>query len=216
MTVYSIIFKKIQGFMRLNGFNCRKGCFYKIDRDIAFCVELENPSGLVYVNCYVIPLYIPTEYRYFTYGTRVNMILPIVKIESNDVDLWCNQLIQLLSNSIFPSFEKITSPGAFFEQVSTGQLLKPHNCHISKVHVQRLQLFTALYEQHYTDISSICDKNTSVLMEMTSITPGVKKMYLEEIQCVRNLLTISGEEQKKHIAHIINKTKLKCFGVQTK
>lgn len=215
MTIGSIIIKKLQGFMKLNGFNCRKRCFYKIDGDIALCVELEIPSGLAYVNCYVIPLYIPAENRYYTYGTRVNMILPIVGTDINDVNLWCNQLMQLLSDSIFPSFEKITSPSTFFEQVNTGQLLRPHNCHISKVHIQRLQLFTTLYEKKYTDIPMICDSNTSALMKMTSITPGVKNKYLEEIQCVRNLITIGSEEKKRHIACIINETKRKCFGLQS-
>ena len=48
--------KSAQSFKRANGFAFKKGIFYRIENDMAFCVNLEMPTGTVYSNCFVLPL----------------------------------------------------------------------------------------------------------------------------------------------------------------
>jgi hypothetical protein len=214
MTVCNNIIKNIQGFMKVNGFNKIKRCFYRIDGDIAFCVELEVPSGLVYVNCYIIPLYVPAEYRYYTYGTRFAIKLPTIEISDNNICLFSDPIVCQLSDSIFPLFKEIATPGVFLEQVRKRQLFGPNNCHISDVQVRRLQLFTALYEGKYANISSICTRYESALTRTTGITLGIKNKHFEEIQCVKSFVAMGEGEIKRYIKSTVDETKLKCFGLK--
>lgn len=73
MTFCERIRENAQSFMRANGFAFKKGIFYRIENDMAFCVNLEMPTGTVYSNCFVLPLYVPTEFCYMTYGTRLTV-----------------------------------------------------------------------------------------------------------------------------------------------
>lgn len=63
-------------FMQEWGFRKRGNFFFKIKNDLAFCVYLEQPTGLVYSGFCVMPLYLPAESRYLTYGDRLNAFSP--------------------------------------------------------------------------------------------------------------------------------------------
>lgn len=57
-------------FFKANGYKRKSNRFYKIVNNVAFCIELDRPGGL-YVQTYIIPLYMPHDFRYFTYGERL-------------------------------------------------------------------------------------------------------------------------------------------------
>lgn len=78
---------------------------------------------------------------------------------------WPVNGMSILSNDIFPCFQTITSPDAFFTQVSHRALFAPYECRISDVFVQRLRLATAFYEKRYSEISEICGEYTKVLAD---------------------------------------------------
>lgn len=214
MTVCKSIIKEIKDFMKLNGFDCKKQCFYKIHSDMAFCVELEAPSGLVYINCYVIPLYLPTEFRHYTYGVRLNITFPNSCSEGNSIEMMVQQLKHVLSFSIFPSFNEITSPHVLCKLVNTKKLFNPHAFRITNVHIQRLLLYTALYERSYNDIQLICEKYRSSLIETTTLSSIVKDALLEEIRSICNLVTNSDHDVDVYLANNITESKLKCFGLK--
>lgn len=58
-------------FFKANGYKKRGNTFFKIENNIAYCVLFERPTCFVYVHYHIIPLYVPTEYHYLTYGDRL-------------------------------------------------------------------------------------------------------------------------------------------------
>ena len=97
-------------------------------------------------------------------------------------------------DDIFPCFQTITSPDAFFTQVSHRALFAPHECRISDVFVQRLRLATAFYEKRNSEIPEICGEYTKVLADAPYLTSGCKKIYLNEVRLFQNAMTLSDPE----------------------
>lgn len=194
MTFCERIRKSAQSFMRANGFAFKKGIFCRIENDMAFCVNLEMPTGTVYSNCFVLPLYVPTEFCYMTYGTRLTVGAAERDGDAENAAELADKLMSILSNDIFPCFQTITSPDAFFTQVSHRALFAPHECRISDVFVQRLRLATAFYEKRYSEIPEICGEYMKVLADAPYLPSGCKKIYLDEIRLFQNAMTLSDPE----------------------
>lgn len=213
MTFCERIRKNAQSFMKANGFAFKKGVFYRIENDMAFCVNLEMPTGTVYSNCFVLPLYVPTEFCYTTYGTRLTVGTAERDGDAENAPEIADELMSILSNDIFPRFQTITSPGAFFDQVRRRELFEPHECRIPDVFVQRLRLATAFYEKRYSEISEICGEYTKVLADAPYLTSGCKKIYLDEIRLFQNAMALSDPEKENRMAEIIRKTGQACFGL---
>ena len=116
MSILQKITKLICPYMNEQGYTLSQKCFYKIHNDIAYCLEFDMPGGLVYANFFVMPLYIPCQNRYYTYGNRVNSLrrsklLPLAKNASDDeVNDWCDLLLHYLKKCIFPFFQKLILP----------------------------------------------------------------------------------------------------------
>lgn len=105
--------KRLKPYMRTKGFSLSRRTFCCIRNDIAFCIGFENPTGTLYAWEYIMPLYIPSEFQYLSYGDRMHRFgLPYLNREDAPemIDQWCAQLCQLLEETIFPFFEQIDSP----------------------------------------------------------------------------------------------------------
>lgn len=124
-----------------------------------------------------------------------------------------DKLMSILSNDIFPCFQTITSPDAFFTQVSHRALFAPHECRISDVFVQRLRLATAFYEKRYSEIPEICGEYMKVLADAPYLTSGCKKIYLDEVRLFQNAMAMNDPEKETLMAEIIRKTGRACFGL---
>lgn len=196
--------------MKINGFSVQKRCFYCIYNDLAYCVELEMPSNLVYVTCYIIPLYMPTEFRYFTYGMRLKEVLPIANISTTELEQWCDQLEQCLQRIVFPMFQKAQTPDSFLKLVNEG--LFEDAFHIPEIDVHRLRIFTALYKKDTPVIPKLCDDYENALTNTTYLTDQVKKRLFEEIEKVRDSISRNTQENEALTIDIIKKTKQHCFG----
>lgn len=201
MAVINDIIRVIRPYMKEKGFLLRNRCFYCIEDDLAYCVEFEMPSHLVYVNCYIIPLYVPTEFRYYTYGIRLKEVL----VESYEQQ--CMQLKATLETSIFPVFVKIKSPHNLLKLIDRG-LFKGGR--IPKVDVYRLRLFTAFYEKDINGTLKLCDEYKNILLNTPYLTADVKKNRIREILEIRNRITQANEA---FVKDIIKNTKRTCFGI---
>ena len=210
MAVMKNILREMHHYMKENGFSLRNRCFFHIENNLAYCVELEMPSGLIYVNCYIIPLYIPTEFRYYTYGIRLRDVLSISNIGTAEINRWCNQLKVDLQRSVFPVFEKAKTPHSFVNLVNKG--LFKDNCHISKVDIYRLRVFTASYYNDAISVSQLCEEYEKILSVTTYLTDGAKKKLVKEIQELRDNLSGSPQENEAYTMGIIKKVKQGCFG----
>ena len=110
------IARKVAPFLRTNGFARSGKHFCKISNDLAFCISLEMPSGIMYATAYVVPLYVPCECRYYTYGNRLSQIaginLPILSKTDDEakIDEWYKLFCVSMEQRIIPFFEGINSP----------------------------------------------------------------------------------------------------------
>ena len=127
MTFCERIRKNAQSFMKANGFAFKKGVFYRIENDMPFCMNLEMPTGTVYSNCFVLPLYVPTEFCYMTYGTRLTVGAAERDGGAGNAAGLAGEWMSILSNDIFPCFQTISSPDAFFTQVVIGRFSRRTN-----------------------------------------------------------------------------------------
>ena len=116
-------------------------------------------------------------------------------------------------DDIFPCFQTIPSPDAFFTQVSHRALFAPHECRISDVFVQRLRLATAFYEKRYSEIPEICGEYTKVLADAPYLTSGCKKIYLNEVRTLPKRYGDERSGKETLMAEIIRKTGRACFGL---
>ncbi len=127
-------------FFKEHGYKKKGNTFFKIENDIAFCILFQRPTSFVYVHYYILPLYIPTDYHYLTYGDRLesHSVYPVpsydISEEDNDslsimrrikdslpgvmwnepkkMDFteWMEQVQKCLAEDIFPFFESVNSP----------------------------------------------------------------------------------------------------------
>lgn len=127
-------------FFKEHGYKKKGNTFFKIENDIAFCILFQCPTSFVYVHYYILPLYIPTDYHYLTYGDRLesHSIYPVPSYDISDEDVaflqmmrrikdslpdaiwnepskmdfhsWMLLVQQCLTEDIFPFFESINSP----------------------------------------------------------------------------------------------------------
>jgi len=213
MSVIHKIIKDMRPYMKENGFKLTKKCFFRIENDLAYCVELEMPSNLIYIYCYFVPLYVPAEYRYYTYGMRLKDVLSTLNIGVANIEQWCNELKEHLKRFVFPTFERIKSSDDFLNAIEHGLFVNSDH-QVPRIDAYRLCLFTAFYKQDVTTVEKVCDNYKDILIATTYLTDEVKKDRLEEIEKIRRDIAKNSQANKKMIADIINKTKRSCFGLQ--
>ncbi len=97
-------------FFKANGYKKKGNTFFKIENDIAFCITFERPSGFIRVNYYFLPLYIPTEVIYITYGfsSENHPVFPVPSYNTLAEDEERERILQQIrkANIIITSPEK--------------------------------------------------------------------------------------------------------------
>ena len=203
------IIGQIRPYMDEKGYTFSKTYFYKIHNDIAYGLELEMPSELVYATFFVIPLYIPCKNRYFTYGNRVKL-MPLSKNASDEErEAWCAGLRRHLEKDIFPFFVAIDSPSKLAKQIEKKKYAAFLAC--NPVQIARLQLFSYLYAEDFENLHSLIRKFPQLVQESTFLTERVRNMYLEEKDTVAQLAQ-DVEAVRTFCAKIIDDTIRNCFG----
>ena len=152
MNLCQEVTKRMKPYMRTKGFSLSGRTFYCIQNDIAFCIGFENPTGTLYVWQYIMPLYIPSEYLYLSYGDRMHRFdLPFLTRDDTPemIDQWCAQLCQLLEETIFPYFEQIDS------QQKLLQFIAPEKADeyriflfCPEIWMEKLRMYTYAYLQN--------------------------------------------------------------------
>lgn len=91
MGIIEKIVNQIRPYMKEKGIAYSKKCYYSVLNDIAFCVQFDAPGGLVYATFFIMPLYIPSQHRYYTYGNRINTLpsskLPLLSKSASDEEI---------------------------------------------------------------------------------------------------------------------------------
>lgn len=207
MTATQKITNCIRPYMKNHDYQFSKKCFYRIQNDIACCVQFDMPSNLIYATFFVMPLYIPCEHRYYTYGNRISA-LPLLPRDASDekIEKWCEALCGELENKIFPFFQRAATPEQLVDAVEEKRyLLCP------AVYISRLKLFSYLYMEDFAKLLLVLDEYPHVLRNNTFLTESVRGNYMQEAQNVRQLIQKGKQECRAFCTETIESTIHKCF-----
>ncbi len=199
MSIASTISKKISPQLKAMGFSRKGNKFHYIQNDIAYGLLFEAPSGLLYVTVYFMPLYIPFECKYITYGERLNNIrsdkIPHMRNLDGDeaIDRFCMQLAEYVREEVLPYFNKIRDPRnlvRYLERTSRKQR-KFIGCPLE--HIERLKVHTYFYlgEIHKKTTLRKAYKKKIV---RSNLIPEYQKKYMDELEMITNFTADEAQE----------------------
>lgn len=207
MTTIQKITNRLRLYMKNHDYQFSKKCFYRIQNDIAYCIQFDMPSSLIYATFFVMPLYIPCEYRYYTYGNRVSALLPLSQNASDEeIGKWCEALCGELENRVFPFFQRAATPEQLVDAVEEKRyMLCP------AVYISRLELFSYLYIGDFSKLLPVLDEYPRILRSTTFLTETVRRALYAEAENVRRLMQRGEQECHTFCAETIEYTMHKCF-----
>lgn len=213
MGIMQKISSQIRPYMKEKGFAYSKKCYYSVLNDIAFCVQFDAPGGLVYATFFIMPLYIPSQHRYYTYGNRINTLpsskLPLLSKSASDEEIakWCSLLCAELDKMVFPFFEKLQLPKQLVSEIERNPYFSCPN-----VSIARLKVFTYLYTDDLDKLSKVIHTFPEILKESTFLTKSVYDRYCEEMTQIESLLQATAKERHDFCVRTIEETQRICFG----
>ena len=135
-----------------------------------------------------MPLYIPSEYEYLSYGDRMHRFdLPFLNRDDGPemIDLWCAQLCQLLEETIFPYFEQIDSPQKLLQFIAPEKadeyrvfLFCP------EIWMEKLRMYTYAYLQNEHEYMEARIRFEQQIQNADFITEAVKARNRTELQAL--------------------------------
>ena len=200
-------------FMQEWGFRKRGNFFFKIKNDLAFCVYLEQPTGLVYSGFCVMPLYLPAESRYLTYGDRLNAFSPCpvgpLPVDG-DAAQWAEQLRFALAEYIFPFFDSIANPQALdlFLNEKNKKIRTYFFC--PDLDLYRLRLYTKRYLRQWDELSSLLAKSEAVLQKSPHVQGPIADQFRRECTALAQS-AVHPADAKAGLETIISGTKSALF-----
>ena len=210
MSISKEIGKRIASFMKCRGI-ARSGQtnYHYVVNNIAFCVSFETPTGLTYVTAYIMPLYIPCEFRYFSYGNRLNDIgdikLPLLNKNSDEdtIDAWCKLLCHSLDQYIIPFSRTIETADKLLAFSDNYHFSPDSYIRCSKLDILRLRMFTFLYVGDLSNAASVITRYREALGETTYLADHVIQMYFDEINTVESIMQTQ-ESRDEFFAQVEN------------
>lgn len=218
MSILQKITNQIRPCMKKQGYTFSKKCFYKIHNDIAYCLALDMPSGLVYATFFVMPLYIPAQNHYYTYGNRVSSLrrsklLPLSKNASDDeLAAWCEHLCNDLEKFVFPFFQEIDTPRKLINVMAKKKYVADRFFLCPPVQVFRLQLFSYLYVEDFDNLNSLAEKYSICIQESTYLTETMRNSYFEENDAIMQMVQNDIQTARAYCAKTVEDTIRNCFG----
>ena len=194
MSIRNKIVSQIRPYMDEHGYTFSKNHFYKIHNDIAYCLDFDVPGGLVYATFFIIPLYMPTQNRYYTYGNRVSSLrrsklLPLSKNALDDeLKAWCEHLCKDLEKYVFPFFNEITTPSKLMNVIEKKKYLAAPFFSCPPVQISRLQLYSYLYVEDFEKLYLLIKKYPLIIQESTYLSETVRTSFLEENDVIVKLV----------------------------
>lgn len=214
MSVYRDILKKIAPFMKSKGFlrSGYSGRFYYVANDIAYCILFEKPSIFIYVNAYIMPLYIPTEFVYLSYGARLNDLcrLEFPTISENNPDFieeWCAMFCKTIEDKIIPIFKQISSPERLIRELEqeSPSLIWFLSC--PPFFIEKLKMYTYLYLQSPVEAESAIDRYRKELSQCSYFTEKSVQQFYDQSNVVEALIHEDRQKRESFIANTIECTK---------
>ena len=200
------------------GFSSKGSTYYYIKNDIAFCLSFEKLTGLLYSTFYVMPLYIPCEHMYFTYGNRLNE-LPNSSVEilhesasDQEINVWFDNLLDILEKIILPFFQSISSPLQLLHFVNHHRSVVNTLFFCPKDQLERLRVFTYLYLNDFSNLKPEIKRAYVSLSCADFYTDELKNKWRSELSRIESYLSDSSFCCSKFCAETIEQTMRSCFG----
>lgn len=212
MTTIQKIASQISPYMEKQGYKLSKNCFYKIQDDMALCVQFDCPGGFVYATFFVMPLYIPCQNRYYTYGNRVNSLRhsktqPLSADSSDDaITKWCKILCRDLETIVFLFFREIATPKQLITAVEKKRYLAGPFFSCPDVQVFRLLMFSYLYTEKFEKLSLTIADYLQIIQNSTFLTKPVRDQYSHEAEAVQVLAQGNIQDCRDFCIHTIANT----------
>ena len=202
--------------MKQRGYIKKGKCFYYVQNDIAFCVELDYAGHLLYVTYYFIPLYIPALNRYYSYGNRLNSH-PQSKLPNLDasatreqISFWTEELIHEIKYLVIPFFTDVSSPSKVIQYFDSDNIIKQH-VHCPEIQINRLLLFTHSYLHNKQELIHQANKMYRCIQSCTFLSPKILDKYLNETRHLVALNNCLDTEIDEYYVNVITRTKEACF-----
>lgn len=217
MTFTKSMINRVASFMKDRGFHSKNKFFYKINNDIAFCIEFDYPGSLLYVTFYILPLYLPANTRYYTYGNRLNSLslkpLPDIHADVSEKQkiYWVQSFEEAIDEFVLPYFQKICNPSALADACSDNNGIQTYmNC--PTIQKARLLLHTYAFLQNL-DAFRKAEKSMHAEIDKCSfLSSDILAKYQAEIVMLKQVFSLSQDELLTYKKNIIEATIKSCFG----
>lgn len=198
MSIVKRITRDLRPYMESYGYISIKNGFYRSQNSIAYFIEFEKPSSIVYLRYYVVPLYIPCNSKYYSYGSRLRQHGALMSIcadaSSAAVDNWSEDTRSCLESIVFPFFNSIGSPEqliAFLENCDTT--IKEHFA-CTDVQLLKLRVYTLFYCGEIEQGICIFHRDRILFDNCTYLTERVQKKNIAEMESLVLLAKTNVEE----------------------
>ena len=216
MKMMPTIYKCMKPFFRDRGYLYERGSFYKIRNHIAYCIYFSRPSDLVYVQLYILPLYMQTEEHHITYGNRICSMyqkqLPTIHGNSNEEDIvtWCNILQDILCKDVFAFFDQIGSPEKLLECLDSKPERIRRYLFCGDYRLKLISVYTCLYLQKYDRLPGEIEQ-CRIALASFPFNAAVKERENKELDQLEHIAMSGNENVDAFFQKVINKSKFVCF-----
>lgn len=217
MAIFSSIKKEIKQYLKNYGFISKGNSFYKIINELAFCIGFEQPTGVLYCEYYIMPLYMPAENRYITYGNRFDafeysMLSPLSAYAHNEeIEVWIANFKNAFETTILPFYSSISDINAFYDFLNKDQRTVHSYFFCPQVDLILLKLYTASYIERYSDVLSLSLQIKNALNNTHYLSSRIIDKRLMEVERLLQVAHYSPDEKRVFFRDLISNTTKNCF-----
>ena len=213
----TLIDRYMKPWMKEQGFSRKGRRYFKIIDDIAYCVGC-GIGDLVHTHYYIIPLYIPTDYIYLSYGEeiehRYRYVLRVLRRTTQErVDAWFNGMKEVLLQEVFPFFEQLSSKEKLLDFIAP----RPSDMFSCQggFRIEKLRVYSYLFLlDRENTAKSFLEFRHDIWKKGFCATPQWRAMMNKELETLSMLMEKSDEEITSYFQTVCEETRSKSF--QTK
>ncbi len=210
-----LAFRILSKLVEPKGFTVTQCRLVKIKNDLAFVISLECPSGLIYPTVYILPLYVPSQYHYLSYGCRLNYlpnsgVMPLRRDSGpEETEEWIMQVFAVLERFIFPFWDSLSSVSNLRDYFTSHDDISLFQC--DRVQKKRLHIYTCIYLQDRDAALHQIDQLLNAAGTVTYFTDSSKAALRSEMISLQTLLQGDPETLDPFIASTVASTMQNCF-----
>ena len=194
----------------------RKGTtiYFKTDW-YAFCFSFEKPTGLIYCTALIIPLYMPCECLYYTYGQRIKIGHFTDTSTEDELSQWCQEIADMITIKFLPMFQSVSDPISFWKAIN--RLTHPfrrwlrHCC--SPFNFSLLKLYTALLVKNTNKFKNEIKVCRGHLKKINYLLPHLIQEKENELLELEHIASKNPEAIEQYLYQIAKNTE-KILGVR--